>query len=265
MLVLLSITIITLDFRGDLRGTITGARRSATDAVAPLERVVDDVLHPVGSFLAGAVDYGSLEQQNAKLRFDLARRDAAVEQLRSVRQTLRTLSTLDKLPWADVAALPTVTAEVIGQNASNFEATVVLDKGSVQGVGVGMPVVDGSGLVGRVVQVDSGQCTVELITDVRSVVSVTLGTSGTLATVVGDGPGNPLEVQYVAPTTHLRRGMVLESSAEQLGAYPAGIPVARVTTFRASASATTQSVQARPAADLSNLSYVDIVQVEPPG
>jgi rod shape-determining protein MreC len=265
VLVLLSIAIITLDFRGDLRGTITSARRSAGDAVAPLDRAVDDVLRPVGSFLEGAIDYGSLQQQNAKLRFELARREAAAEQLQSVRQRLHMLSALEKLPWADVAALPTVAAEVIGQNSSNFEATVVLDKGSTQGVGVGMPVVDGAGLVGHVIQVDSGQCTVQLVTDVRSVVSVTVGTSGTLATVVGGGPGNPLQVQYVAPTVHLRRGMVLASSSEKLGAYPAGIPVARVTTFHASASATTQTVRARPAADLSNLSFVDIVQVEPPG
>lgn len=265
MLILLSITIITLDYRGDLRGTISGARRSATDAVAPLDRVVDDVLHPVGSFLAGAVNYGSLQQQNAKLRAELQRRDAAAGELQRLRRTADQLAALEHLPWADVSSIPTVTAEVIGTNSSNFEDTVVLDKGAGQGLAVGMPVVDGSGLVGRVVQVAGSQSTVQLVTDVRSVVSVTLGSSGSPATLDGGGIGNPLPVLYVAPTIHLRRGMELITSGQQLGIFPKGIPVARVTSFHASASATSQTVQARPIADLSDLSYVDVLQWEPPG
>lgn len=265
MLVLLSITIITLDYRGDLRGTISGARRSATDAVAPLDGVVDDILHPVGSFLAGAVNYGSLQQENAKLRAELQRRDAAPGELQRLRRTTDQLAALEHLPWADVAAIPTVTAEVIGTNASNFDATVVLDKGTAAGVAVGMPVVDGAGLVGRVVQVASGQSTVQLVTDVRSVVSVTLGATGNLATLDGTGPGSALSVQYVAPTVHLRRGMPLVSSGQQLGTIPKGIPVARITSFHASASATSQTVRATPVADLTNLAYVDVLVWEPSG
>jgi len=265
VLILLSITIITLDYRGDLRGTISGARRSATDAVAPLDRVVDDVLHPVGSFLAGAVNYGSLQEQNAKLRAELQRRNAAAGELQRLRRTTDELAALEHLPWADVASISTVTAEVIATNASNFEATVVLDKGTKQGLAVGMPVADGSGLVGQIVQVDSGQCTVRLITDASSVVSVTIGGSGDLATVDGAGIGRSLPVLYVSPTMHLKRGMDLVTSGQQLGTYPKGIPVARITAFHSTPSATSQTVRATPIADLGTLSYVDVLQWEPPG
>ncbi len=265
LLVLLSITIITLDYRGDLRGSIAGARRAAADALSPLQQGVDDVLHPVGSFLAGAVHYGSLQQQNAKLRLQLQRDRGALAQAQSLRTTASQLATLEHLPWSVVAAIPTVTASVIGSNPSNFEATIVLDKGAAQGIAVGMPVVDGNGLVGRVVQAVRSQCTVQLLTDVRTVVSVDLGATGNPATLVGTGPGNPLQVEYVSPTIRLRRGMLLTTSGQQLGLFPRGIPVARITAFHSTPSATDQTVQARPAADLRSLAYVDVLQWEPPG
>ncbi len=265
LLILLSITLITLDYRGDLRGSIAGARRAANDAIAPLQRGVDDVLHPIGSFLAGAVHYGALQQENAKLRLQVRRDNGALAREQALRSTAGKLAALEHLPWSVVADIPTVTAEVIGSNPSNFEASVVVDKGTAQGIADGMPVVDGNGLVGRVVQVSRSQSTVQLLTDVRTVVSVQLGTTGNLATLVGGGPGSPLEVEYVATTVHLRRGMTLTTSGQQLGLYPRGIPVATVTSFSATPSATDQTVTARPVAALHGLAYVDVLQWEPPG
>ena len=265
LLVLLSITLITLDYRGDLRGSIAGARRAANDAVAPLQQGVDDVLHPIGSFLAGAVHYGTLQQENAKLRLQVRNDAGALARAQAVQRTASQLATLEHLPWAVVANIPTVTAAVIGSNPSNFESTVVLNKGTTDGVAVGNPVVDGKGLVGRVVQASRSQCTVQLLVDVRTVVSVQLGTSANLATLDGGGPSGTLAVKYVPTTVHLRRGMLLTTSGQQLGLFPRGIPVATVRAFHATPSATDQVVTATPVAALHDLAYVDVLQWEPPG
>ena len=55
LLVLASIAIITLDYRGQAHGVISGAKRGAHDAFSPLQRGVDDIARPLGSFLSGAV------------------------------------------------------------------------------------------------------------------------------------------------------------------------------------------------------------------
>lgn len=265
LLALVSITLITLDYRGQLRGPVSGARRVASDVVSPLTGAVDDVLHPIGSFFAGAVNYGSLQQQNAKLRLELRKRSAAQAAVQRLQSELDQLTALDKLPWASALSVPTVVAEVAGTNASNFDETVVLNKGTADGVDKGMPVVDGKGLVGQVVAATAHQATVQLVTDARTVVSVTYGTAGALASVDGGGPGSALSVQYVNPGTVLHRGMVLTTSSQALATLPAGIPVARITAYRSDPSATAESVQAQPVARLSNLGYVDVLQWEPPG
>lgn len=265
LLVLLSITIITLDYRGQLRGPVSGARRVAADVVSPLTGAVDAVLHPIGSFLAGAVNYGSLQQQNAKLRLELRRQSAAQGTVQRLQSELNQLTALEHLPWASAASVPTVVAEVAGTNASNFDETVTLDKGTADGVDTGMPVVDGKGLVGQVVTATPHQATVQLLTDARTVVSVTYGTAGALAAVDGTGPGGALTMQYVPPGTPLHTGMLLTTSSQHLATMPAGIPVARITSYRSDPSATAESVQAQPVARLTNLGYVDVLQWEPPG
>lgn len=263
--VLASITIVTLDYRGDLRGAISGLRRGASDVVSPLTGAVDDVLHPIGSFLAGAVNYGAVQEQNAKLRRQLRQERGDQGEVQRLRATLAELTTLEHLPWADVGSIPTVIAQVTAANASNFDDTVVLDKGTTDGVTAGMPVVDGQGLVGQVVAATSGQATVQLVTDARTVVSVTYGSAGALATVDGGGPGDALGVDYVPPGTALRRGEVLATSAQSLATMPAGIPVARVTAYRSDPTATAETVEAAPVARLSDLGYVDVLQWEPAG
>lgn len=265
MLVLASITIITLDYRGYFRGVFSALRHGANDVVSPLSSGVDDVLRPVGSFLAGAVNAGTLQQQNAKLRLQLGRDAADKSQLQTLRSTLDQLTALEHLPWAAISSIPTVIAQVTGANASNFDDTIVLNKGTAAGVGVDMPVVDGRGLVGQVVSATADQATVRLVTDARVVVSVTYGSAGALAQVDGTGPGNPLTVQYVPPGTALATGTVLDTSSQSLATMPAGIPVARVTSVRSDPSATAETVQATPMARLSNLGYVDVLQWEPSG
>lgn len=261
---LASITIITLDYRGDLRGAISGLRRGASDAVSPLTGAVDGVLHPVGSFFAGAVNYGALQQENAKLRHELRRRSANQGEVQRLQATLNQLTALEHLPPADTNSLRYVTAAVSGVNASNFDATIVLNKGSANGVTAGEPVVDGKGLVGQVVSASSHQATVQLVTDARTTVAVTYG-SGGQAAVQGGGPGHSLSVDYVSPGAKLRKGMVLATSAQGLSTYPPGIPVARITAFHSDPTATSETVQATPVAALGNLGYVDVLQWVPSG
>ena len=58
---------------------------------------------------------------------------------------------------------------------------------------------------------------------------------------------------FVAESTTLHKGQVLYTNGLQGAAFPSGIPVGRVTSFRTTAGGTQLTVQAEPAADLTNL------------
>jgi rod shape-determining protein MreC len=256
--VVASIAIITLDYRGQAHGVISGAKRDAHNAFAPVQRGVDAIVHPIGSFLSGAVHGGDIEAQNAKLRREIGALERQALVTQATREQLRALERLQQLPW--VGAVPTVTAQVTALSPSDFAATVQLDKGSTGGVAVGMPVVGGAGLVGQVIEVWSSGCTVRLITDVGSSVGVRFGAGGSLALIQGSGLGRDLDVNLVAPGTALHKGEVLTTSGLQHAQFPADIPVARITSFSSTPSATQETVSARPIANLAVLQYVDVMQ-----
>jgi len=67
VLVLLGVTLVTLDERGG-SGTLGSVRARVQDVTSPVQRVVHSALQPVGNFLTGAADYGSLEKENERLR-----------------------------------------------------------------------------------------------------------------------------------------------------------------------------------------------------
>lgn len=267
LLVLASITIITLDYRGDLRGTISGLRRVAHDAFSPVQNAVGDVVHPIGSFLAGAVHAGSIEQQNAKLRAENARLRRQSLAAGAQAGTLHTLQQLESLPWAaavpSLSSIRTVAAEVVALNSSDFADTVQLDVGRNLGVDVGMPVVAGNGLVGRVIDAWSSGCTVRLVTDPGSSVGVRYGQPPGYALVDGSGVGRALAVHYIAPGTALTKGEILTTSGLQDALFPPDVPLARITSYSSTPSSTEESVTAEPLADLAALQYVDVMLWEP--
>jgi rod shape-determining protein MreC len=259
VLVLLSVTIITLDETGKAQVLFSGAKTAASDVYSPLRSGVNGVLDPIGRFFAGAVNYGSLQQENQKLQAEIetlehqgAANRAASQQLTSLERLLR----VEKLPA--LAGITSVLAEVTAQTISNFVATVTIDKGRDTGVTIGEPVLGPGGLAGQVVDATRTAATVRLVTDARSKVGVTYGHQQD-ATVAGQGARRDLDVQYVPTSTSISKGEHLVTSGLQGAAYPAGIPVATVTSERIVAGAPDRQVRATPIVDVSGLTYVDVL------
>ncbi len=262
ILVVLSLSLISLDLNGRTHSVTSGIKSLANDIYAPLQQGVLDVISPIGRFFAGAFDYGSLQAQNEQLQKTVGQlRQAQAE--RGFEQTqLHQLLALQNLPFLN--ALPTVTAETVDQNASNFTATITLDKGRADGVDVGYPVVGAGGLVGQVIQSFHHSCVVQLVTDGQSKVGVAFGAQNQLTGIVdGQGPGNDMTLDLVPPRTPLTKGELLSTSGLQAASFPPGIPVATVESFHTVAGASQETVSVDPAADLSQLAYVDVVQWEP--
>jgi rod shape-determining protein MreC len=168
---------------------------------------------------------------------------------------------LQNLPF--LQSLPTVTAETVDENSSNFTATITLDKGRADGVDVGYPVVGAGGLVGQVIQSFHHTSVVRLITDGQSKVGVMFGNSQYTGIVDGQGPSFSMTADLVAPRTPVRKGDPMYTSSLDAAAFPPGIPVATVRTFSTAPGASQETIHVDPAANLSQLAYVDVVQWVP--
>lgn len=263
LLVLASITIITLDYRGGGTSVISALRRAAHDTFSPVQSAVDSVVRPIGSFFAGTVHYGSLEQQNAKFQAEIGRLELQALEGQADRQELQTLEQLEHLVWTN--GISTVTAQVVALNVSDFADTVDLSVGTSSGVDVGMPVVGGAGLVGQVIEAWSSGSMVRLVNDPLFAVSLRYGSgaSAGYALGTGGGVGKALSIEHINPGTALHRGELLTTSGLSSAAFPPDIPVARITSYSSTPSSTQEAVSAKPVADLPALQYVDVMLWKP--
>ena len=256
LLVLTSVTVLTLDFRGS--SAVEGLRDGAATVFSPLRGAANKVFKPVGNVWSGIWHYGDVKKENDELR-------AEIDQLRAQAATnqdaLKQLQELQQLAQLDqYTQYQQVTAQVASGPIGNFENTVQLDKGTAAGIQVGMPVLTGTGLVGRVVQVTSKTSVVKLITDVDAATGVRFSASGAKAVAHGTGAGNPLTSDSDVPIgTNVPMGDPVLTSGLQGSIYPPDVVVGTVSKIGPAGDQINLSITIEPAADLTHLSYVRVL------
>jgi rod shape-determining protein MreC len=261
LLVLTSITFLTLDFRGS--SAVQTARDAAATVFSPLRGAADTVFSPVGDAWNGAWHYDEVNSENEALRARVAELEGQAATNVDAAKQLAELAKLEQL--GVVADIPHVTAAVTSGPIANFEHTMEIDKGTGAGIKVGMPVVTGAGLVGRVTQVTSNHAVIKLITDPDSRFGVRLTTLDQIGEGHGTGDGNPLRVDSgIDPKAVVPTGEVVTTSGLQRSIFPAGIPIGTVTKAELSPDQLTTILTIQPLADLSHLSYVRVLLREPP-
>jgi rod shape-determining protein MreC len=161
VLVLTSILLITLDQRGS--AVIDRARSVFSLVLEPFDAASRAISRPVVNAWRGVTRYDELVRENERLRAEVDGQRAAEIEYRAGILEYQELLTLNQLLGA--SSYPSTTAQVQGDSPSNFQYTVEIDKGSVDGIAVGMPVVNGGGLVGKITQVRPNSSVVLLIVD----------------------------------------------------------------------------------------------------
>lgn len=262
LLVLTSLAVLTLDFRDS--SIISGPRRAATTVFSPLRGAAETVTEPVANAWHGITDYGDLEAENDDLRAQLdERRGEAVLDEDAAEQLASLLDQLD-IEW--VGDIPRVTARVVAGPGSNFSHTIEISKGSSDGFKEGMPVVNGAGLVGQLVQVTAHRSTVKLITDPDFAVGVRLVPDGAPGTARGTGEGEDLIVDTgLEADVKVAKGTALTTSGADRSEFPAFIPVGQVRDVREASGGLTLDLVVEPLADTTKLAFVTVLLWEGTG
>ncbi len=255
VLILASLTLITLDLRGGT--SVLRVRGRARDVFSPVQSAVSSAVRPVTDFFHGAFQYRQLKSDNARLRAQLAQLSAQQIQDQYLLQTNKDLTDLLKLDF--VGDIPTVASRVVAGAESNFQLTIVIDRGSDAGVLKGMPVVAATGLVGRVISTAAHQSTVLLLTDPSASVGIEFAPSNAVGVATGQGAGRPLGVTLIDPAAVTPVATVAVTSGLAGSPYPRGVPVGRVASDVADVGVQSHTVTIRPVVDLAQLSYVDVL------
>lgn len=261
LLVLTSITLLTLDYRGTGSGVVEAVKDGARDVFAPVQDASDTIFSPVGNFVGGVLHYGDLKSENERLRQENDELRGTVLRADDVAREQEAL--LDQLDLEFVDDIPREDARVVAFSPSNFDLSVEIDKGANDGIVKGMPVVTGAGLVGRIDNVSRNRSTVQLLVDDEFSVGIRVVPQGDTGVANGRGVGRAMETDLIDPVTELEKGQVVVTSGLQQSQFPPGIPVGKVAKATKKPNALQQDVTIEPVVDLGRLSFVTVVLWSP--
>jgi len=157
-----------------------------------------------------------------------------------------------------------VVAEVLYSARNPFTRKVVVDKGLTQGIAAGMPVIDGTGVVGQVTSVATFTSEVTLVTEKDQSVPVMLVRNGLRAIAVGSGKDGSIDVPFMPVSADIQNGDVFVTSGID-NTYPAGLQVAKVASVEKNAAWVFAKIAARPAAGVENHRFVMVLPLPAAG
>ena len=150
------------------------------------------------------------------------------------------------------------TANVIAYDTSPAVRSIIIDKGSDDGLRVGMPVESPRGLIGRIFRTTQNSSQVVLITDNASAIPVRLGTSRATGSLKGRGATGDLIVDWIDLKFQVELGEVVLTSGLG-GDFPQDIVIGRVVQVIRNEADLFQQAIVQPATDFDTLEIVLVV------
>ena len=249
---LLAVLLMVADSRYQLTRPL---RASIATAIYPLQWLV---LQPVRLVRHGGDYFESLSAAQAALdasekKLNLQSvRAGQVEQLSIENTRLRELLALRARLGS-----PGQAAQVIYDAADPYTRKVVIDQGAVNGVALGSPVLDESGVLGQVTRVYPLVSEVTLVTDRDQAIPVLNTRTGVRGMAFGDpaSRGGGLELRFMAANADVLPGDLLTTSGVD-GVYPAGLPVARVAKVERQGNTAFAQISCQALAQVSGVEHV---------
>lgn len=218
-----------------------------------VKRAVETHIDPV----AMRLEMERLQQENGRLAIHAKKYLEVLEENNKFRSLLN---------YRQQTPLKLIPARVLRRSASNWWTTLIIDKGSLDGIGTDCPVITESGLVGKTGKVALKTAEVILLTDEECRVSARI--QGTQIKGILSGERGDLEVRsdlrlrFIDRMAKIEPGAKIYSTGDG-GVFPAELYLGKVKSIEVRDVAAEAVVE--PPMDFSLIEDVFIVQIEPGG
>jgi rod shape-determining protein MreC len=229
------------------------------------------VQSPVTSVTSGVTNYfqsisnlRSAQSENDTLKQRVQELEVEVykkEELTKENESLKSL-----LQLKSESSYKILPAQIIGRDPSLWFDSAIINRGSLDGVKLNMPIVNNGGLIGRVIAVSPITSQINLVTKEKSGLGGVigkLGASEALGVVSGTGKGELLEMGYIPGSIEVQVGEMVYTTGQD-GIYPPGLKIGEVAEVHPGSATVTQQIFIRPSAKLYAMEEVVVVLYEPP-
>jgi len=226
--------------------------RGVMTVTAPLMGVIANANGQLLSIWNDYINLVGVQRENLELRESVKVMNRNVLEIQdAIIANERLKKLLDLKSSLTVAS---VAANVIGEESAPWFRTIVIDRGGVDGLEEGMPVVATSGVVGRIVKVSPNSARVLLLTDHASAIAAMIQRSRARGVVKGKG-GGACSLEFALREEDVKVGDVVMTSGIG-GIFPKGVAIGEVSMVRKGEHGMFQSVDIRPAVNVSRLEEV---------
>lgn len=251
----------------DARDRTTGqwvVRAWAQTAADFVQSPVTTITSSISNYFTSISNLRSAQDENTILKERIQELEVEIRQKEDLAaENRRLLSLLDLKEQTQYRVL---TARIIGRDPSAWFDSSIINRGSLDGVKLNMPIVTGGGLVGRVTAVSPLTAQVDLITRDKSGVGAVVGEIGgsnALGVVAGTSKKDLLEMRYVSGSVEISVGQIVYTTGQD-GIFPAGLKIGEIVNIVPGSATTPHQIQIRPASRLDSMQEVGILLYEPP-
>ena len=240
---LLALGLMFADQRSD---AVTPVRTAVAIVAMPVQWVagIPQQLAEFGKYFAARQTLLSENEALKEERLHLQARLQKLDGLAAENSRIRALLLSSKQLHEQV-----LIGEILSASMDPYRHYVTLNKGSIDGIYEGQPLIDAHGIMGQVTEVTSLTSNAILLTDPNHGVPVEINRTGLQTVAHGAGESRGLRLPFLPSNTDITVGDLLVSSGLG-GRYPAGYPVGVVYDVRHEPGEHFLEVLARPAAHL---------------
>lgn len=213
----------------------------------------------IGKFFRDYTELVNVREENSRLREELQKHKVVNNEYREAVATNVRLAKL--LEMKESLPAPTLTAEVIGMDPSQWFKTVIIDRGSSEGVQTGMPAVTVEGVVGQVINTSPNYAKILLAIDPNSALDALVQKSRVQGIVKGNGAS--YHMHYVLKNCDVQQGDRIVTSGIG-GVFPKGLLIGTVSSVEKSKRGLFQKIEIAPATDFSQLEHLVIIMKNDP-
>lgn len=247
--------LILLSSNSNPRNSWNGAEQLVVEGATPLQNVFKQTVKLVVTLWEDYFHLVDVHQENRRLKLELdslKRENGLYKELVATHERLR-----DLLSFKEAVSRPAVAAQVVGLDPTGWFQSVVINKGTNAGIKLDMPVVNASGVVGRIVSVSPNYAKVLLIIDQNSAVDCLVQRSRDRGMVRGQS-AQVCRLDYMVKSASVKEGDGVITSG--LGrVFPKGLPVGTILNVKEGDGALFKEIAVTPAVDFSKLEEVLVI------
>jgi rod shape-determining protein MreC len=214
-------------------------------------------LTSAGTAITSLKSKAELVKENEELNKKLEQLSLDVSQLKTLEVENQVLR--EQLNFVEGQGYKFVTGRIISRSSQNSISTLVINRGSQDGIRISCPVVAGEGvLVGKIIEVGDHSATLLLLTDSQSRVAATIQNKDQTIGVVEGEHGISLKMAMIPQNEEIKIGETIITSGLQEN-IPRGLLVGLIDKIDSASSELFSQAYVYPLVDYQKLNIVTIL------